>query len=763
MCYIINSMYVGVIFLRIHRLTASFGKLQGQTLELNDGLNIIEAPNETGKSTWCSFLLAMLYGINSRERDKLGFIAEKNRFAPWSGIPMSGRMDCRVGEQELTLTRTTRRQTAPMAEFQAVYSGTGDTVPNLTGQSCGETLLGVSREVYERSAFIRQSGLSITQDAGLERRIASLITSGEEETSYSETADILKRQLNRRRHNKTGQIPTLEMELQLIRQKLDEMEQLEAQLHSSQAETEALSHNEAVLSDELSHYQLWEALQKQKALTEAKSAAQQAKQRAFVLRQQLEEDHIPENDTIGRLRGALVNLETTRKSVEKARSERDEAAKMLFHAEAAMNENPFAGQTAEGAWESATSVSDSKPWPLSELLPSLFMGAVALFLSIMWIFGADSSYLVGDAIVYGIPLGIASLVLPFYKNQKWKKETAAFLEKHGVSSAAELRQLASDYGDLLKTRDAAQAELDKRSAAADTLYNTLSSIEQAILLEIRRFAPAAFDSAAADSLLRECAQRRKALSEAEAAAKETQMRYELLAQQTSPVNLSSTEEIAVPLRSADTIIADLTQTRVNLSSARSMTDRLAGQLQAIGDPAILQASAAQLSDEISRLEAEYTAIRLAMDVLERSNTTLQNRFSPALGKRAAEIFSELTDGRYSSVVLDRTFHLSAEPKGDTVYRDAQLLSAGTNDQLYLATRLAICDLVLPAEYAVPIVLDDALTNFDDERCAVALRWLKEASHTRQILLFTCHSREADFFAGDKEVSVQRLTNYTEKV
>ena len=91
------------------------------------------------------------------------------------------------------------------------------------------------------------------------------------------------------------------------------------------------------------------------------------------------------------------------------------------------------------------------------------------------------------------------------------------------------------------------------------------------------------------------------------------MRYELLAQQTSPVNLSSTEEIAVPLRSADAIIADLTQTRVNLSSARSMTDRLAGQLQAIGDPAILQASAAQLSDEISRLETEYTSIRLAMD------------------------------------------------------------------------------------------------------------------------------------------------------
>ena len=36
------------------------------------------------------------------------------------------------------------------------------------------------------------------------------------------------------------------------------------------------------------------------------------------------------------------------------------------------------------------------------------------------------------------------------------------------------------------------------------------------------------------------------------------------------------------------------------------------------------------------------------------------------------------------------------------------------------------------------------------------RWLKQAAAHRQILLFTCHSREADFFAGDPEVAVQRL-------
>ena len=142
----------------IRRMTATFGRLREQTLELQDGLNILQAPNETGKSTWCAFLLAMLYGVNTKERDRAGVLADKNRYAPWSGAAMSGRLDCRAGGDELSLLRSTRRQTAPMGDFQALCAGTADPAPGLTGANCGETLLGVSREVYARSAFIRQGG-----------------------------------------------------------------------------------------------------------------------------------------------------------------------------------------------------------------------------------------------------------------------------------------------------------------------------------------------------------------------------------------------------------------------------------------------------------------------------------------------------------------------------------------------------------------------------------------------------------------------------
>ena len=62
--------------MRICSMTATFGKLEGETLEFTPGLNLISAPNEWGKSTWCAFLLAMLYGIDTRQRAKQGHHAK---------------------------------------------------------------------------------------------------------------------------------------------------------------------------------------------------------------------------------------------------------------------------------------------------------------------------------------------------------------------------------------------------------------------------------------------------------------------------------------------------------------------------------------------------------------------------------------------------------------------------------------------------------------------------------------------------------------
>jgi len=208
--------------MKILKMRATFGKLQSAELALGEGLNVIEAPNEGGKSTWSAFLRAMLYGINTKERDRQGYLAEKNRYQPWSGAAMEGSVELLWQGRSVTLRRGPKGST-PFGRFEAVYTGTAELVPGLTGDNAGETLTGVPREVFERSAFVGQGGAAIDGAPALEARIAALASSGEEDVSYSQVERRLRDWLNRRKHNKTGLIPRLEEELALQRTALQEL------------------------------------------------------------------------------------------------------------------------------------------------------------------------------------------------------------------------------------------------------------------------------------------------------------------------------------------------------------------------------------------------------------------------------------------------------------------------------------------------------------------------------------------------------------
>ncbi len=746
----------------IRRMTATFGRLREQTLELQEGLNILQAPNETGKSTWCAFLLSMLYGVNPKERDRAGLLADKNRYAPWTGGSMSGRLDCQAEGGALTLFRTTRRQAAPMGDFQALYTGTADPVPGLTGASCGESLLGVSREVYARSAFIRQGGIAVTQDPGLERRIAALVTSGEEDTSYIEAVEVLKKQLNRRRHHKTGQLPALEAELQETEALLASQAELARQRGNLLARSAELEGREAALREELAALDRWELHRKQLDLRQAEDAAALAEEKAAALRRRLEEERIPENDVTGRLRGAIVNLNTVRKSAGKAQEQSDAASSALARAEEALAASPFAGQTAEEARRTAA---DPLPRGKRPLAPLLLTALACLCAALGAGYGVYF-YWKSPPAALGAAAGLLALVSLaswfLWRRAGKQAKAAALTARYGTSAPAEIAALAEAYGTLLSNRDAARQEASAKSAAAQGLWQSVDVNAEGILEEVRRFAPAAYDIPSADAALRASALLRRELAEAEKAAHEARLRVEFQAGQVPALDPDAPPPLP-PERDRDAVSGELEDLQADLSALRSSLDRIAGRLHATGDPLALQAAAERLTDEIALLEREYAAIELAMSTLAQANGQLQGRFSPALGQRAAEIFARLTHGAYGGVILDKALRVSAEPALSGVPRDVGYLSAGAADQLYLAVRLAVCDLVLPPEKAVPIVLDDALASFDDARCAAALDYLREEAETRQILLFTCHSREAAYFRDDPAVSIQHLTAPAERV
>ena len=729
--------------MQIKELSATFGKLDHAQLQLQPGLNVIYAPNESGKSTWCHFIRTMLYGLPTRDR---GLTADKNRFAPWSGLAMDGRMELEVNGQNYTVVRRTQRAAAPMGEFSCTYSGTADAVPGINAQNLGEELLGVGRDVFVRSAFIGQSGLALDKDAELERRISSLITAGEEEVSFSETYERLKKQLNRRRHNKTGLLPALEQEINQINATLTQMQSLHRQ--EEDARLQVAQYERQVQELQL-RLEQWEALEKQSALCtylHARQTAQTAADYAKTL--QAADPLLPDAAELARLDGMADALDQTLGDTEQA----GELA-LLRQNEAAEAKEQWAQHTLYPATESQLQdqldaiTAQTKKFSIWFALLSLAAGGGAGFAAWHFLQQIPLAAAIGGAVSLAILLIYNSIRLR--KNRTILQETQA----HRAALQAQI----DEYLALLHNYEAAHSEAERTAAAARSLHRSCREGLLQLLALVHPFAPETTNLTNLRSALDLAIQKRRKLDQARQNARDTHLHCQLLEQHLPDGPLPDPDAVLPRPATAYAQIKDaLPRAMSNAQTARSQLDTLSGQLRALGDRDVLESRLQQKTAERNRLQREYDAIAAAIDALSRADQTMQNRFSPALGTRVAEIFGALTGGQYEQVLFDRSFALSATPVGDLSARDIRLLSQGTADQLYLATRLAICQMVLPEDKRVPLILDDALANFDNSRMAAALDWLAEESQNRQILLFTCHQREGEYLANRAGITLLSL-------
>lgn len=715
--------------MRILDMQAAYGRLRGDTLRLEPGLNVICAPNESGKSTWCSFLRTMLYGLPTRQS---GPLADKNRYAPWTGEAMQGRMDLDAGGQLWTVLRGTRRVGAPMGDFSCTYTGTSQPVPDITGQNLGETLLGVPREVFQRSAFIGQSALAVTQDPELERRITSLLSTGQEDVSYSESYDRLKKQLNRRRHNKTGLIPALEQELLRMDDALRRQEELAAQLEDARAQ---LRQAQTRLEELEQRQAQWDALEKQAALRQWREAQEDlsARQQQLTALEQLSGD-LPDRDALARMQAQLDLLDRSRDTLTQARRIAQQRQTEAQTAQEAWSAHPLYPNDEKQLRQQAEAMTaPAGPGKALPIAAGVLLCAAAAALARL---PAPAKLIaaIGAAAAVG-------LFLYYMASRRRAADAAQTVQTRKTA----LQRQTEEY--LRLREDARQAEDAARTAAASAegLTQQLQGQLVTLLAQVQPFWPEANGADGVRVALTAALRRREALDGAALQVQKAQIRCDAMSRHLPQPPLPDPEEtLPRPVLSREQVDAALPQARDLLQAARSRVDGLTGQLRSMDSRESLQAQQDQCRAQLDTLQAEYDAIALAMDALTQANNHLQNRFSPALGAETARIFSALTAGRYDKVLLDRSLSLSAQPAGDAVPRALALLSQGAGDQLYLAARLAICRMVLPQDKAAPLILDDALANFDDTRMAAALDWLLEESRTRQILLFTCHRREGDY-------------------
>ena len=257
--------------MRILSMTATFGKLEHETLTLEPGLDLIEAPNEWGKSTWCAFLMAMLYGLDTRERTTKTNLAEKERYAPWSGSSMSGRMELEWQGRRITIERRSKGRT-PMGEFKAYETDSGLPVPELKASNCGQLLLGVERSVFARSGLLRSTDMPVTMNEELRSRLNALVTTGDDSGMAEELGEKLRELKNRCRYNRSGLIPQAESRRNTLENQLREHEALAEQIRQ-------LEQRQKTLEQEKQLAQEAAAKEDQRKMEEALRQAQQAQQR----------------------------------------------------------------------------------------------------------------------------------------------------------------------------------------------------------------------------------------------------------------------------------------------------------------------------------------------------------------------------------------------------------------------------------------------------------------------------------------------------
>lgn len=680
------------MILRILQANATYGKLNQAQLSLQPGLNVICAPNEGGKSTWSRFLLTMFYGLNTRQR---GELADKNRFQPWNGSPMQGRLQLAVGEDVLTLSRRTQRADSPMGVFSCTYAGTDTPVRGLDALRCGETLLGVPQSVYQRCAFIPSGSMAIDADADLERRINALISTGEEKISFSQAETRLKRQLHQRKYNRSGAIPLLESEI--------------ASLSSAQAEVQDLAEREASLRQQLR--------QVQEAQVTLRAAQQQEAQQRIVEKQRLLQS-LPDSAALQSINEQLGAVRSMGEQVQQARDAAAAQEQTIQVQLQELSRNPLHPMT-KPELEAQLQIQPPAPPQVAQLLISLALGLCG---------GGFLWYEIGRPQILWLcaACAVTALAAGNFLRLLIQRIRRQQVRRRELQRQEELRKLADSYLPMLEKLEEQRSLLQQRQQAVADSEQRLRATLADLLTVVQKWDTGVHTPTDVRRFVQQMTQRREEL----------------------------TEEIRQA--QADALHAQTPDADGSAARLQQQIAQVQGQLAALGGAEDAPQRIARKQEQLHRLQGEYDSLALALDVLRSANTTLQNRFSPELGRRAAEIFADMTGSPWSHILLDREFRLSAEAGSDPTRRSVQLLSSGTADQLYLAVRLAICEMVLPAEQNAPLILDDALLTFDDERLHKTLDYLVRLGEQRQILLFSCQSREADYLASRSGVHILNL-------
>lgn len=310
------------------------------------------------------------------------------------------------------------------------------------------------------------------------------------------------------------------------------------------------------------------------------------------------------------------------------------------------------------------------------------------------------------------------------------------------STAACERKKIEEFEETVKAADAAReavseaktklAAMDKAveaaAAAESELPLALSTVESAeATVKSLRTTVSRFNEYKAkyDEYDRVMGELKTVVSRLEAASKDSRLAAEKL-DEVGSVNEESLARLRTELEDKRSKRADLNAAIVGKKGEAELAAEKARAASAEADS--LEAQMEKRKGLLSKLEVSSSAVM----VLGKFREHLILSAIPQVTDYASELINKISDGKFTSIAIDKKFDVSVET-GDGVVESVSQLSGGEEDLVAICLRLAI-SVMLSDGTPTMLILDEVLTAMDSDRAAAILEAMQGISGGQIIIV-----------------------------
>lgn len=671
-----------------------FGCFTNRRLCFRDGLNVLYGENESGKSTIQLFLKLMFYGVPA-QRKTAGMLRERERIIPWNEKSAEGILRLKKDERELEIRRRFGKTPAgDKVQLLDVY--TGEPVSGCSPEQVGEFLLGMPADVFEKTFWLRQDGTVIAgKDDVLNQRLMNLRDTGREEISAERTLKQLekeKRAISAR--DKRSAPGKLDLLFQQREEKRREQYCLITGMRQREAVQNRLQREQAHLKElEQQEKELTEAVEQQIRLQRMEARIKKWEQAQLLLDK---EKKVEESDAYRRFQSLTEDDVQKAEALEREKETLDQNGQIGYDKEKAENSRNLSRKKEKNGW-------------------GIMAGGVVLLLLALVPAVWRGNFWIPLTVGFGV-LGILFSIFGLFRLLRCHREIQAFSE-----------------------------ELERLIAEERSRENKDKEIRQKLDEILKRYA-----CKTAQELRNSFVQFRKKCIEAESFRNAFCALME--GENAEMLQSEAVEAKKILSENSDILNADFSVRLQEIRRARTETavlvKELEGKLSYVfregENPADLESELQFLDAQIEEQEEKGKAIDLAAEVFSQVYEKWKSDFTPLVNAKVNHYLKKLTLGKYADVRVAQDYRMQLSPEENDL-RQAEYFSHGTYEQVYLALRLALGELLGRGDE--PWLLDDFLTDYDDIRAKSALGLLAELGEKRQVLFFTCHRRDMENASG----------------